>query len=160
MSGWVSGLTFAAALGTAVVTGPLYSFSAFAMRSLGRLPSAQGVRAMQAIIVDIKRPPFLLPFLGTALACAVLAVHGARHLDSPSAVLRTAGAVLYLVGPLGITMLYNEPRNIALGRTDPAAPGAGEFWLRYQREWQPANHVRTVTGVVALGLLIAALQAD
>jgi uncharacterized membrane protein len=160
MTGWVNGLTFAASLGTAVVTGPLFSFSAFAMRSLGRLPSAQGIRAMQAISVDIKRPPFLLPFLGTAVACAVLVVHGARHLDSTSDVLRTAGAVLYLVGPLGITMFYNEPRNQALERTDPDTQGAGEFWQRYRREWQPANHVRTVMGVAALGLLIAALQAD
>lgn len=160
MTGWVSGLTFGAALGTSVVTGPLFSFSAFALRSLGRLPSAEGIRAMQAISVDIKRPPYLLPFLGSALACAVLVVHGARHLDSPSAVLRTAGAVLYLAGPLGITLLYNEPRNVALEGKDPATQEAGEYWQRYLREWQPANHVRTAMGVAALGLLIAALQAE
>lgn len=159
MIGWVNGVTFAASLGTAVVTGPLFSFSAFAMRSLGRLPAAEGIRAMQAISVDIKRPPFLLPFLGTALACTVLVVHGVRHLDTPSAVLRTAGAVLYLAGPLGITMLYNEPRNITLGAQDADTRDASEYWLRYQREWQPANHVRTAMGVAALGLLIAALQA-
>jgi uncharacterized membrane protein len=155
MGGWVGWLTFAAALGTAAVTGVFFVFSAFAMRSLGRLPAAQGVTAMQTINVDVQRPPFLLPFLGTTVASAVLVVQGVLGLD----VLLVGGAVAYLVGPLGVTMLYNVPRNDALDRVDPPTAGAREYWQRYQREWQAANHVRTLTGLLALGLLIAALQA-
>jgi uncharacterized membrane protein len=38
---------------------------------------------------------------------------------------------------------------------DPAAPGSAEAWTRYVREWTGANHVRTVAGLVAAGLLCA-----
>lgn len=159
MSGWTTSLTLAAALGAAVVTGVFFVFSAFGMRSLGRLPAAQGVTAMQTINVDVPRPPFLVPFVGTAVAGIVLVVHGLLWFDGPSDALTIAGVVLYLLGPFGITMLYSVPRNNALARLDPQTRDASEYWLRYQREWGRSNNVRTVVGMVSLALLIGALQA-
>jgi uncharacterized membrane protein len=48
-------LTFAAAIGSGVVGGIFYAFSSLA--ALGRLPSAQGAAAMNAINVTVTIPP-------------------------------------------------------------------------------------------------------
>jgi uncharacterized membrane protein len=66
-------LTFAAAIGSGVVGGIFYAFSSFVMAALGRLPSAQGAAAMNAINVTVINPTFMIAFMGTTLVCLVLA---------------------------------------------------------------------------------------
>ena len=46
-------LTFAAALGSGIVTGILFAFSNFVMKALARVPLAQGISAMQSINVVV-----------------------------------------------------------------------------------------------------------
>ena len=72
-------LTFLAALGTALLAGNFFAFSAFLMRALGGLSAERGIVAMQAITVAIKWPVFLIVFFGTAALCAVLAGSALAH---------------------------------------------------------------------------------
>jgi uncharacterized membrane protein len=130
--------------------GVFFAFSTFVMAALRRLPAAQGIAAMQSINVVAVTPLFMTALFGTAALCIALVV-----LDSSGLVL--AAAATYLLGVIGVTMAYNVPRNAALAALEPAAPAAAEAWARYVREWTAANHVRTLAGLAAAGLLCAGL---
>ena len=49
-------LTLITALGCGLVAGILYAFSSSVMKALARLPSAQGIAAMQSINVAVFNP--------------------------------------------------------------------------------------------------------
>ena len=72
-------MTWGAALGSALIAGVFFAFSTFVMAALARLPPAQGIAAMQAINVTVLNPWFLGVFVGTAIACVVLAVTSLMH---------------------------------------------------------------------------------
>lgn len=54
-------------------------------------------------------------------------------------------------------MVFNVPLNNALAAADPTSPEGAGLWTRYLREWTAWNHLRTATGVAALGSFILAL---
>ena len=145
-----TGLAIATAVGCAVNGGVFFAFSSFVMAALRRLAPAQGIAAMQSINVLAVTPVFMTVLFGTGAACIALAA------AEPSALVLAATAT-YLVGVPGLTMAYNVPRNNALAALDPADPEAAAGWARYAREWTAANHVRSLAGVAAGGLLCAAL---
>ena len=138
-------LTFAAALGCALVGGIFFAFSNFVMKALFRIPAPSGIAAMQAINLTVLNPLFFALFFGTAALCALLLF---LRWESPFAL---GGAVLYLIGTLGVTMVFNVPRNNALARVDPASSVSD--WRRYVQEWTWWNHVRTLAAVTAATLL-------
>ena len=143
-------MTIAAAVACATVGGVFFAFSSFVMAALRRLPSAQGIAAMQSINVLAVTPVFMTALFGTAALCVALAI------VEPSGLVLAAAAT-YVVGILGVTMAYTVPRNDALMRLDPDAPGAPAAWERFVREWTAANHVRTLAGIAAAALLCAEL---
>ena len=143
-------MTTAALLGCALNGGVFFAFSSFVMAALRRLPPADGIAAMQSINVKAVTPVFMAALFGTAAVCVALAI------AEPSALVLAAAAT-YLLGVIGVTMAYNVPRNNALDELDPVAPGAPAAWERLAREWTAANHVRAAAGMVAAGLLAAAL---
>ncbi|HEY5756244.1 MAG TPA: hypothetical protein VIU34_10485, partial [Steroidobacter sp.] len=98
-------LLIVAAVGAGLNGGLFFIFSNTIMRSLDRLPAAGAVAAMNSINAVILNPLFFLVFFGTALLCLALLV---GQLDSPWVV---AGALFYLVGTLGVTMICNVPLN-------------------------------------------------
>lgn len=63
-------LTVAAALGSGLIAGVFFAFSNFVMKALSRVPSAEGLAAMQSINVMVLNPLFLGVFMGTAALCA------------------------------------------------------------------------------------------
>jgi len=65
-------VTFIAILGCGVTAVIMFTFSAFVMDALDRLPALQGIAAMQTINVVIINPLFLLVFLGSTLLCLLL----------------------------------------------------------------------------------------
>lgn len=157
MSGALSALTLAAAVGSCLVGGALFAFSSFVMPALRALPPAQGLAAMQAINVKAVTPAFMLAFMGTALLTAACAVAGVLALDEDHGPWLVAGAALYLVGVLGLTAGYHVPRNDALAKLDPTAPEAAAAWRRYDRDWTRLNHLRALAGAAACAALIMAL---
>ena len=73
---------------------------------------------MQSINVAVIHPLFLGVFLGTAAACAALAVSSLIRRHQPGAAFLLAGSLIYLVGTFLVTMVFHVPRNDALAAVD------------------------------------------
>jgi len=136
-------------LGSALVGGIFFAFSSFLMKALERLPSAEGIAAMQSINVVVLNPSFLGTFFGTAvlsLGAGGLALAG---WDRPSAPFFLGGAIFYLVGTFLVTVLRNVPLNDQLAAVSATDPGARDVWEHYLGRWTIWNHVRTTAALIA-----------
>ena len=150
-------LTFAAAIGCGLVGGIFFAFSSFVMPALGRLPSDQGIAAMNSINVTVINPTFFLAFFGTGLLCLLLMAGSYVWGDQMSGKLLLAAAVIYLAGCIGVTMAFNVPLNNALAAIQPATPEAASLWAHFLDRWTMWNTVRTVAPLVSAALFTAAL---
>lgn len=144
-------LTLLATLGSGLIAGAFFIFSVAIMRAFGRLPANEGVAAMNMINVVIINPMFLGVFLGTGVVCAVLAVRSIFGWQDPGSAWILVGALLYLVGCLGVTMVFNVPMNNAL------AANPESVWTNYLSTWTLWNHVRTAASLGAAASFIVAL---
>ncbi|MEI8697593.1 MAG: DUF1772 domain-containing protein [Mesorhizobium sp.] len=149
-------LTFVAALGSGVVAGVFFAFSSFVMPGLARMPAAGGIAAMNSINVTAVTPIFMTALFGTGLICLALAVGAILGWNQPGSLWLLAGALIYLVGNLIVTMIFNVPLNNALAAVDPASANGAAVWTTYLRDWVMWNHVRTITAIAALGCFIMA----
>jgi len=159
MSDPVFALTFVTALGCALAAGVFYAFSSFVMAGLDLTPPPKAVAAMQGINVAAVRPPLMLVLFGTAPLCLAVAVVAVIDLDGAASWFGLAGAVAYLVGTVGVTMLCNVPLNERIDKVDADGPAAAEEWRRYYGSWCGWNHVRTVAGLAATAAMIASLAS-
>jgi uncharacterized membrane protein len=150
-------LTLLAVLGCGLNAGIFFAFSCFVMKALARLPTAQGVAAMQSINVVVINPLFMVALFGTALACVGLAVSSVFIWDEPSAVYLLGGSLLYLVGTVAVTIVFNVPRNNALAAVEADTADGADLWPRYVAGWTAWNHVRTTAALAAAALLTIAL---
>ena len=150
-------LTLFSALGCGLIAGVFFAFSAFVMPALARVPPAQGITAMRSINVAALRWPFMAAFFGTAASCALLAVGSLfwrqDHFDSYLFI----GGVIYLVGAVLVTVLFNVPRNEKLIDVRSDSVEETELWSRYVAEWTAWNHVRALASLLAAALLTIAL---
>jgi uncharacterized membrane protein len=149
MNNFILGLTFLSLLGCGLVAGIFFAFSNFVMKSLGRLPPAQGIAAMQNINVDVINGGFMLVFMGTALCCLVVAVSCLFHWGKPGIICLLAGSLLYLVGTILVTMVFNVPLNNTLAAVDPTSVDAMRVWSMYLKSWVAWNHVRAIAALAA-----------
>ena len=152
-------LALVAALGCGLMAGTFFAFSVFVMRALGRLPAAQGIAAMQSINIAVVNPWFMTVFLGTGCVCALTMVLALTHWRDPAAGYLLAGAALYLVGTVLVTMACNVPLNNALAALAPASEEGADLWANYLRTWTQWNHVRTLAGLGAACLFSMALAS-
>lgn len=159
MTGLIRVLTVAAVVGTGVMAGLFFTFSAVIMRALERLPPAQGLGAMQVINVRIVNPAFLVFFLGSALLCLTLAVLALTN-ETPGRWWRLAGAGAYLAGVMVVTVAVNIPLNDTLAVVDPGSASASASWQQFLSDWNPPNHLRTVAGILATTFLVMGLPAS
>lgn len=150
----ITGLSFSAALGAALVGGVFFGFSNFIMAGLGRLPPAQGAAAMNAINVTVINPAFMIALFGTGLLCLVAAALSLGSLGALDAKLILAGALLYVLGCDGVTMALNVPLNNALAAAASGTSEADALWARYLKEWTLWNSVRTAACFAAAALLV------
>jgi uncharacterized membrane protein len=137
--------------GSGVVTGLLFAFSNFVMRALQDLPAEHGMFAMQRINQTIINPIFLIFFMGTPVLCLIIGVLSALEIGASGHAYFLAGAVVYLLGPFGITMLFNVPLNNKLA--EKALSESAEAWPLYRKKWQRWNHIRTYMGILSVLLL-------
>ncbi len=150
-------LTFVSALGCGLIAGVFFAFSAIVMKALDRLSPAQGIAAMQSINVVVINPLFMVALFGTALACVALAASSFFRWNEPSAVYLLVGSLLYLVGTIAVTMVFNVPRNDALAAADPESADGARLWAGYVTSWTAWNSVRTAAALTAAALLTFAL---
>jgi uncharacterized membrane protein len=154
MNAIIPPLTVVTAVAIGLMAGLFFTFSNSVMAGLRRMPEAHGMAAMQAINVTIINPLFLTVFMGSGLACLVLGGEALFRLGNPGAMFVLAGAVLYVVGGVGVTMLANVPLNDALAAMDPQGEQSAAFWRKYLVEWTRLNHVRTLACTASLAALM------
>jgi uncharacterized membrane protein len=127
------------------------------MTALGRIPPAGGISAMQSINVAILNPLFFVAFFGTAATCLLLAIAALFRWDEPAAFYLLAGSVLYLVGSLLVTIVFNVPLNDALAAVNPDSAEGASLWTGYLSNWTAWNHARTATSLAAAASFTVAL---
>lgn len=149
-----------ALLGSALIGGAFFAFSSFVMKALARLPSSEGIVAMQSINVVVINPSFLGAFMGTAVLS--LGMVGLTLIDRshPSAMFFLAGAISYLTGTFLVTILGNVPLNDQLAALSSTDPSASDLWKHYLDRWTTWNHVRTVAAMVAALLFTLGLMQN
>ena len=152
-------LNLATALGCGLVAGAFFAFSTFVMKALARLPAHEGIAAMQSINVVVLNPWFMTALFGTAVACIVALVFSILRWHEAGAVYAFAGALLYLVGSVLVTIVFNVPRNEALATVAPAKAASAGLWATYVTGWTAWNHVRTAAAFAAAVLFSIALAS-
>ncbi|GAX42674.1 hypothetical protein NIES4075_36770 [Tolypothrix sp. NIES-4075] len=145
------------ALGCGLVAGVFFAFSTFVMNALSRLQPAQGIAAMQSINITAINPLFMMALFGTAAACIFLAFSSLLRWHQPGAAYLLVGSLLYLVGTVGVTIVFNVPLNDALARVDPSSTEGASLWVSYLANWTFWNHIRTAAALAGAGLLTIAL---
>ena len=148
-------LTFLAAIGSGVVGGIFFAFSTFVMAALGRLPPEQGIAAMNSINVSVLNPAFFLVFFGTGLVSVALAASSYFSLGEGNGNLILVAVLIYIVGCVGVTIVFNVPLNDALAVAKANTPESAALWSRYLNEWTAWNHVRTFASIISAILFIA-----
>ena len=157
IDGLLFALTLMTTLGSGLIAGVFFAFSSFVMKALARLPSTQGIAAMQSINVVVINRWFLGAFVGTAAACVLLVVVSLTMWHATSAAYLLIGGALYLVGTFLVTIGFNVPRNDALAIVKSNDVNAESIWARYVSSWTTWNHVRTVAALAAAASLTIAL---
>lgn len=151
-------LTVAAAVGSGLVAGFFFAFSAVTMQSLGRVPAEQGIAVMQTINVIVLNAWFFSAFFGTAVISLILAVYSLLYWQAPVTIYLLLGAGLYLAGGIFVTIAFNVPLNNALAAVEPDSADAAHLWSRYLSVWTAWNHVRTLAPLVSAVAFIMALR--
>ncbi len=151
-------VTTATALGCGTVGGVFFAFSAFVMSGITRLPDDQAIAAMKSINVTAVRPLFMLALFGTAALCVAVGVHALLNRGDRQATLLLIGACLYLVG-IVVTIAINVPINDRIADLAPHSDAARAAWHGYAAHWLIANHVRTITSLAAMVVLVLGLLA-
>ena len=150
-------VTFLAALGTALLAGNFFAFSAYLMTALRGLSAERGIVAMQAITAAIKKPVFLTVFFGTAALCAALSVSAVLRWGAPGSCYLLAGTLFFIMGAFPVTMVRNVPLNSQLAAVTPDSKNGRDLWKRFQSSWGMWNHVRAITSLLACVFIILSL---
>ncbi|MEU4162902.1 anthrone oxygenase family protein [Actinoplanes sp. NPDC026670] len=140
-------LTAASVVGSGLLAGVFFAFSAFVMSGLRRLPDQAGAAAMRSFNVTAQRPPLMIALFGVTALCVVVIVRAVAAWPGPGAGWLLAGAILTVVGAFGVTAVVNVPLNNRLDAdTIP--------WSQYLAGWDPANHARTILCLAGCALLL------
>jgi uncharacterized membrane protein len=145
------------ALGCGLIAGVFFAFSTFVISALARLQPAQGIAAMQSINITVINPLFMTVFLGTAAACIFVLISLLLRWHQPGAPYLLVASLLYLVGTLGVTIVFNVPLNEALAKVEPDSTIGASLWSSYLANWTLWNHVRTAAALAAAVSLTIAL---
>lgn len=152
MINWLLLLFVTILLGAGLMSGMFFAFSTFIMKALSRIPSVEGIRAMQSINVVVINPIVMTVLIGTAILSAWMMFLVLR--DSLSHWFFVGGAH-YVFGTFFVTVFANVPLN---NRLENVLPEKGEeVWRSYLDKWTFWNHVRTIAALIAVFCLTMGL---
>ena len=158
MSGVLYIATVLTALGCGLIAGAFFAFSSFVMLALKRLPPAHGIAAMQSINKLAVTPAFMTALFGTAVACLGMVAWAAISSSERPNALVLAGAALYIVGAIGVTIACNVPLNDRLATLHPQDADAVGHWDEYVTKWTAWNHLRAAMSLAAAVTLTITLH--
>lgn len=149
-----------ALLGSALIGGVFFAFSSFVMKALARVPSSEGIAAMQSINLVVINPSFLGTFLGTAFLSLGIAGLALLSFEHPAMKFYLLGACCYFVGTFLVTMVGNVPLNNKLASISANDPNSVNLWEHYLDKWTKLNHLRTVAAMLAVLLYVLGLMQN
>lgn len=150
--------TITAIVGTALIGGIFFAFSNFVMKALERVPSSEGMLAMQTINVTVLNHWFLGVFMGTAVVCLVLAIVSIATWTSSHSPYLLGGAVCYIGGTWLVTAFGNVPLNDELADAESGDPESLKVWGHYIHRWTDLNSRRTGAAILAAVLFSIGLS--
>lgn len=145
-----------AALGCGLMAGVFFAFSTFVMKGLSELPANQAIAAMQFINAAVTRSLFGAAFIITPLICGLTIIVALWRWQSPVSIYLFSGGLLYLIGSLLVTMVFNIPLNDTLASVAPNDPNRANLWSGFLESWVFWNHVRTITSLAATAMFTIA----
>lgn len=155
-TGFTTILTSAAALGAVAAAGVFFGFSVLVMPALDKVAQPDAIVAMQEINRVAVRSALMPLMFGAALLCVAAAIASQRA-DRTVMLACMAGAAIYLIGVIGVTICANVPLNDRLAglSANAASPDA---WQSYSALWTTWNSVRAAAGAVAGSCFLFALS--
>ncbi len=152
---WFQLVLEVATIGCGLIAGIFLTFSDFVMRSLKLTETSAGIEAMQVINREVYRSIFMvLLWLMLALS-AYLIVYGFLALNALASGLVVTGGMLYFLGMLVVTMVFNVPMNKVLDKMDFTSTATKTYWTDvYLPRWVFWNSIRAIsTGVASVCFL-------
>ncbi|MFN7943829.1 MAG: anthrone oxygenase family protein [Blastocatellia bacterium] len=150
-------LKILAAVGCGLNAGVFFAFSTFVMNAFGRLPVPQGIAAMQSVNITAINPLFMTSLFGTGAICLFWTVFSLLHWQRMGSVYLLFGGLLYVIGAVVVTMVFNVPLNNALAAVDPNSAEGANLWNKYLADWTFWNHIRTIAPLVSAVLFTMAV---
>lgn len=155
----------AVSVGAVVFAGAIFGFFyAWVCSTMWGLDAADprvAIEAMQEMNASVRNAVFFPAFFLTPVVLALAGVLLQRGGRSTSARWFGAGAAVYVVGGLLLTMVVLVPMNEDLAEVAIPADrsGAEAIWADYSGDWQRWNIVRTVCCGIALTMAAIGLRS-
>lgn len=146
-----------ALFGSAIVGGIFFAFSSFIMKALARLPSEEGISAMQSINIVVLNHSFLGIFLGTTVISLLLFFLTIIQWNTIPSPYFLTGALFYILGTFLVTGIGNVPLNNQLANISNVHSDAILIWQDYILRWTRLNTFRTACALIASMLFIIGL---
>jgi uncharacterized membrane protein len=144
-------------LGGGLVVGVQLAFANAILPSLANHEPEQAMFGMREINDRLGDARFLAVYYATLLAVCAVGVLAFLSLESVERWWLVAGAVVYVLGPFGVTLLHQDPLNQDLRAADWS--NAGRVWPAFRRRAQFWSAIRAALGIAAIGALaIGALE--
>lgn len=149
-------LVIVAGLGSTMLGGIFFAFSAFIMNALKLSGEHEGPAVMRKINEVILRSWFMPVFLTTPLLCLLLITWHSFQWSGIASMFVIIGCIVQIAGSFLVTVLFNVPLNnrLAGAANTPAENG---IWNIYLTSWTAWNHVRTAACMLSAALLIVSL---
>ncbi len=143
-----------AILSSGAMFGFFYAWVCSTLWGLDAADPNVAISAMQSMNASVRNPVFALGYFGTPLVLAAVALVAWKGEEPRAAILFGSGALLYVLGVMIPTSMFNVPLNETLDAVEAplAAARAQEVWQSYSAPWQLWNTVRAVAAGAALVL--------
>eukprot|EP00435_Cladocopium_sp_Y103_P077640 s1_g1379.t1 len=142
-------------ISTALVAGVFLTFSDFVMRSLNGARTSAGVEVMQGINREVYKTIFMVLLVGMWGVSVALGTYAFLYQQGGGATELILAAIIYSVGVMGVTLVFNVPMNTKLEAQAYDSPEGAAYWSDvYYPRWTFWNWVRggasALTAVVYL----------
>jgi uncharacterized membrane protein len=143
-----------------LMAGFFWSFSVVVMPGLEGTDPLAAMRSMQSINDGVRNALFAIGFFGAPLLGLALVIQAFTRLRTLPSALTLAAVAVYLLGVFLVTVAFNVPLNRELASVDPSLPANASVMRAYVDDWTTWNHVRTLAGILAFGLLAVRLLVE
>ena len=131
--------------------GVYFAFSFFVMQSLNKIDHKEAINAMSSINLVILKSPFMILFFFSSFVALVLFLESLFVYEILSS--RGFASLVFLAGMFLCTAIKNVPLNDKLASFNNSLSPENE-WNYYYKNWTMWNHVRTVSCLLSMTILL------